>query len=179
MKLILQTNKKLINLIEAKSLLIGEEQLVENGETKVKSTFHEKRLRRKKENLAKFDKDDDISTARKSKSSGKDSRRLNDDKNCSYLRTKKSKSSYRLSSIENDSHNENLIEMVKDMASFKWPEISKEQQQHHGQRQDVAEMVSSSRINKQNKFEGFYFIKLHMYIILQENNKAPNWTTIL
>lgn len=128
----------MINLIETTTTTKSQSQLI-GEETEISQ--YEKTQKRRKEYFAKFDKDDDISTARKSKSSGanKHASRLEED----VKRTKKSKSSYRLPK------DDELHEMVKDMASFKWPDLSKETNQTN-------EIVCSSEIvsTKQITFKG-------------------------
>ena len=130
----------MINLIETTTTTKNQSQLI-GEETEISQ--YEKTQKRRKEYFAKFDKDDDISTARKSKSSAnKHASRLEED----VKRTKKSKSSYRLPK------DDELHEMVKDMASFKWPDLSKETNQTN-------EIVCSSEIvsTKQITFKGTIF----------------------
>lgn len=179
--LFFQTNKKLINLIETRSSrLVGgdcdlestkpskPEQLIEDEFSR---SSRNKKHKSKKDYLAKFDPDDDISANKSSSSVGlvrkhassSSSKRLDQEeeeeeeaKNLKSVRKKKSKSNHQLTSKK-----ENLIEMVRDLASFNWPDITQQQQQNQAKQDESLtpppEMISisTSRVTttKQIKFE--------------------------
>lgn len=101
-----------------------------------------------KDHLAKFDKNDDISTE-KSKSSRKQGYRKE------LAKARKSKSNQQLGDkLSCDQKTENLIGMVRDMATFKWPNSLQDEN-----KQMTTELGAINKNFKQIKFEGIYFKK--------------------
>lgn len=152
----MQTNKKLINLIEARSEIIGDDENTADN-LNFTSIDLNKNI---KEPITDLD-----SNASKSKSSRKHEEhphRLDVNENLCKKPKSKTRESKRIQKLsieklEFNEKKENLVGMVRDMATFKWPDIHSEDKQ---KQQPSSELIMLNRDVKQIKFESkIYFLK--------------------